>query len=138
MDTDEMKRAEREGLMKEVASQIIARLKKIPSSNAPEDLGLDGSAFEEIAYQLQYGESALWDLYEDITYTECEKAYYNLDEKKKDILLDDYVSYDEGDDKDEIEGKKDDAADQVVKEIECAVFGYADDYELEVEGEEEE
>jgi hypothetical protein len=26
---------------------------------------------------------------------------------------------------------------QVVKEIECAVFGYADDYELEMEGEEE-
>jgi hypothetical protein len=69
----------REAVMKDVVSHIVARLKKIPSSNAPEDLGLDGSAFEEIAYQLQYGESVFWDLYEDITYTECEKAYYNLD-----------------------------------------------------------
>jgi hypothetical protein len=120
-----------------VVSQIVARLKKIPSSNAPEDLGLDGSAFEEIAYQLQYGESIFWDLYEDITYEECEKAYYNLDDKQKDILLDDYVYYDEGDDQDEIEGKKENACDQVVKEIECTVFSYADDYELEVNGEEE-
>jgi hypothetical protein len=136
MDSEDIKRTKREAVMKDVVSHIVARLKKIPSSNAPEDLGLDGSAFEEIAYQLQYGESVFWDLYEDITYTECEKAYQNLTEKQRDILLDDYVSYDEGDDQDEIESKKGDAVNQVVKEIECAVFGYADDYELEMEGEE--
>ena len=120
----------RDEIITNLVLQIVARLKLIPSDNAPDDLNLDGSVFEEVAYQIQNGESVFWDLYEDIIISECENAYNALDEKQQDVLVDDYVYYDEDSSKEEIQIEKDNAMMDVIKEIKEAVLSFAADYEL--------
>ena len=125
-------------IMNKLSEKVVDRLKKMPSGIAPPDLDLDGYAWEEIAYQMQQGESIFWDSYLDVVDDECSKAYDELNHDEWKILFDYYLDlhvYD-GMDEGELENAKGEVYTEILQELRNTVLGMADDYDLELDEDE--
>lgn len=118
-------------LLEYLTSKIIEKLKAIPGNNAPEDLNLDGSVWEETAYQMHMVR-VVYGIFMKILLVKNVKMPIMLLMLTKDIMIKEYVYYDEDDTKEEIRSQEDDAFSDVLKEIEETVLNLAADYEINV------
>lgn len=118
-----------EELEKKLVEIVIECLKIIPSGKKQENLGLDGFAWQKIAFQFQYGWNGIHELSMDIIDSECKKAFYDLTLDDQKLLAQEFIFLEE-EDIDEYEYLK--AEDEAINHIKELVIERAGYYTLDL------